>query len=120
MHVALVGNLTEGFTAYGPFKDFDEAAQWAEGRESWVMELKDPLEEKQREKAIEELEQYAKKLGVTEEDLDDAVHNSKGEEAAGIDNAGRTEQLAYLLDGFSGDLPRRVAAIKVLLEGMKR
>lgn len=41
-HIAIVGNLSEGFTAHGPFVDFDAASQWAEGKESWVMELQNP------------------------------------------------------------------------------
>lgn len=45
MTVALVGNISEGYDAVGPFTDFDEAARWAEGRESWIMNMQSPYEE---------------------------------------------------------------------------
>lgn len=32
------------------------------------------------------------------EDLDEAVHDMKGEEAAAINNSGREEQIQYLID----------------------
>lgn len=41
--VAIFGNLSEGFTAYGPFASFDAAASFSNGQdESWIMTLKDP------------------------------------------------------------------------------
>lgn len=33
---------------------------------------------------------------MTQEELDDAVHEAKAEEAAAINNAGREAQIAYL------------------------
>lgn len=33
---------------------------------------------------------------MTDEELDEAVHDAKGEEAAAINNGGRDAQLAYL------------------------
>lgn len=46
MAVALYGNVSEGFTAVGPFPDFDSAAAWCEGRplDGWVMTLTAPEE----------------------------------------------------------------------------
>ena len=38
-----------------------------------------------------------KVLALNQEDLDDEVHDSKGNEAADINNAGRVSQVAYLL-----------------------
>ena len=38
-HVVIVGNFTEGYKVYGPFSDFDEAADCAEGCDSWVTTL---------------------------------------------------------------------------------
>lgn len=125
MHIALVGNLSGGYRAFGPFSDFDAAAVWADGpdhgvgKESWIMELEDPEEEKRRVAALDELEAFAKKLGVTEEALDEEVHEAKGDEAAGIDNSGMRGQLAYLLDG-RGDLSHRVKALKLRLEALAK
>jgi len=40
-HVVLIGNLSDGFRAVGPFVEFDEAADWASNwlTDSWVMTL---------------------------------------------------------------------------------
>ena len=42
-HIVMVGNLEEGWNAYGPFDSFDDAVQWAdvENRDHafWVMKL---------------------------------------------------------------------------------
>lgn len=40
--IAMVGSLSEGFTAYGPFADFDAACKMADGDPSWIMTLEDP------------------------------------------------------------------------------
>jgi hypothetical protein len=40
--VVLVGNLSDGFTAYGPYDSFDEACAAHENEESWVMTLEEP------------------------------------------------------------------------------
>lgn len=45
MTVALVGNISDGFGAVGPFADFDEACRWADGQESWIMTMQSPYEE---------------------------------------------------------------------------
>lgn len=37
--MVLVGNLSEGFVAYGPYDSFDEACEAHDGEESWVMTL---------------------------------------------------------------------------------
>ncbi len=42
--IFLAGNVSEGFRAYGPCKDFDEAAEKFDGVEGWVMDLIDPKE----------------------------------------------------------------------------
>jgi len=44
MTVALVGNLSEGYGAVGPFADFDEACAWAEGQDSWIITMQNPNE----------------------------------------------------------------------------
>lgn len=42
--VVLVGNLSEGFRAHGPYESFDEACVVHENQESWVMTLEPSLE----------------------------------------------------------------------------
>lgn len=40
--VVMVGNLNEGYKCYGPFNNFDEAAEWSDKNttfNSWVMSL---------------------------------------------------------------------------------
>jgi len=37
--IFLKGNLTEGFDAYGPYRNFDEASAAHEFEEGWVMML---------------------------------------------------------------------------------
>ena len=44
MHVVIIGNPLEGFTVYGPFKTYDDAAAWTDDAtrshlESWIMPL---------------------------------------------------------------------------------
>lgn len=56
---------------------------------------------------VERLVELAEALGVDPSDLDDAVHELKGNEAADIDNGGLDSQIAYLL---TGDLPEGIEA----------
>jgi len=119
MHIALVGNLSEGFRVFGPFESFDAAATWADGKESWIMGLDDPEAETRREQALKTLEGYADGLGLTAEDLDEEVHDAKGDEAAKVDNSGMREQLECLLDG-PGDLSHRVTALKARLKELAK
>ncbi len=37
--VFMLGNVSEGFTAYGPYDSLDEACDTWEGAEGWAMEL---------------------------------------------------------------------------------
>jgi hypothetical protein len=37
--IALVGNVSDGFTPYGPYLDFDAAIDAMDGEECWIMEL---------------------------------------------------------------------------------
>ena len=37
--IVLVGNVSDGFTPYGPYADFDEAIAAWDGEECWIMEL---------------------------------------------------------------------------------
>lgn len=37
--VALVGNLADGFRAFGPYESFDAAANAHDGEESWIVTL---------------------------------------------------------------------------------
>ncbi len=44
MHVVLCGNPVEGFSVYGPFKTYDDAAAWTDADnhsdlETWIMPL---------------------------------------------------------------------------------
>ena len=46
MYIVMAGNLSEGFTAYGPYADFEEAAEAADAIQadlgwsnSWIMTL---------------------------------------------------------------------------------
>lgn len=41
-YIVMAGNLNEGFCAYGPYEDFDEAAEASEGAEVWIMSLGTP------------------------------------------------------------------------------
>lgn len=46
MAVALIGNLSDGYGAVGPFVDFQEAELWADGQEEvWLFTLQNPYEE---------------------------------------------------------------------------
>lgn len=45
MAVALVGSLSEGYGAVGPFTNSLEAARWAEDQEAWIMTMQSPYEE---------------------------------------------------------------------------
>lgn len=38
-YIVMSGNLNEGFTAYGPYPDFEDAASACEGAEAWIMSL---------------------------------------------------------------------------------
>ena len=44
--VVMVGNLSEGYVAFGPFASFDEATAWCDANghagDSWVLTLKKP------------------------------------------------------------------------------
>lgn len=37
--IFLAGNVSEGFTAFGPYEDFGAAADAHDGEEGWVMTL---------------------------------------------------------------------------------
>ena len=37
--IALVGNVSDGFTPYGPYPNFDVAIDAWDGEECWIMEL---------------------------------------------------------------------------------
>ena len=39
-YIALVGNLTEGYTAYGWYETFAEAAEAHDFEECWIMEVR--------------------------------------------------------------------------------
>jgi hypothetical protein len=41
-HVVISGNPTEGFTLYGPYVGFEEAADKHEGDEAWITRLHTP------------------------------------------------------------------------------
>ena len=41
-YLVMSGNLNEGFTAYGPYPDFEDAAEACEGVEAWIMSLNPP------------------------------------------------------------------------------
>lgn len=46
MAIVVSGNLSDGFTFTGPFKDFDEACEWADGEpETWVATLYPPTDD---------------------------------------------------------------------------
>ena len=45
MAVVLVGNISEGFGAVGPFANSLEAARWSEDQEAWIMTMQSPYEE---------------------------------------------------------------------------
>ena len=38
-HAVIAGNLTEGFTLYGPYVGFEDAAAASEGGEVWITRL---------------------------------------------------------------------------------
>ena len=43
MYIVLVGNITEGYKAVGPFESFDDADEYTlasgYGKDTWIMEL---------------------------------------------------------------------------------
>jgi hypothetical protein len=43
-YVVLVGNLSDGFKALGPFNSFEEACEACPGPDVWVMRLTKPAE----------------------------------------------------------------------------
>jgi hypothetical protein len=55
---------------------------------------------------------YFEGLGITSEDLDEAVHDAKGREASDINNAGVSAQLMYLIG--TRDLAASSAALAEL------
>lgn len=54
--VLVVGNLSEGFKIYGPFKDYEEAFDSAESglSNSWVMTLHKPADDSSSRKKKED------------------------------------------------------------------
>lgn len=49
-YVAVVGNLSDGFAAYGPFDTFDDAAGWADGMlDAWIMTVEPPTKQDKKE-----------------------------------------------------------------------
>ena len=42
--VAIIGNLSDGFKVVGPFENFDAAAEFAEGHQSWITQILTPEE----------------------------------------------------------------------------
>jgi len=42
--VVLLGNMSEGYRAVGPFLDRDLASAWSEGLDSWVCALENPFD----------------------------------------------------------------------------
>jgi hypothetical protein len=46
--IYLAGNISEGFRAIGPFKDFDEVCEVCDNVEGWVMELESIAKFKQK------------------------------------------------------------------------
>lgn len=44
MYVAMVGNLSGGYRAVGPFEDFEDAAQAMDFVECWIMTLESPAD----------------------------------------------------------------------------
>lgn len=57
-HIALKGNISEGFTAHGPYPSFDAACIAHEWEEVWIMEL----EPHPRELWLNNLIQFARLL----------------------------------------------------------
>lgn len=53
MFVFMLGNISEGYKAVGPFEDFDTACEWGEGYHGWIMELNHPDDDR----AIHEITQ---------------------------------------------------------------
>lgn len=74
MHVALVGNLSDGYTAYGPYSSFDVAASNTEGLQhpSWIMSLVRPiLDHDQMNAAARERRILQQALRYLQANLDD-------------------------------------------------
>lgn len=47
LRIVLRGNLSEGFRAFGPFNNFDEAAGWCDDNantlmQDWIITLEEP------------------------------------------------------------------------------
>jgi len=39
MFIVMVGNLSEGYVAYGPYATFGDAAEAHDSEECWIMEV---------------------------------------------------------------------------------
>lgn len=98
-HVALIGNLTEGFRAVGPFEDFDEAAEVTDGVDSWIMTLVLPGEFR----APEALLAYARKKNLEPEDLDELVHDAASQPASNVNNDGLEGQINFLIHAWGSE-----------------
>ena len=59
------------------------------------------MKKRAEKEVLDELERYARKLKITEEDLDPDIHDLKDEEAADINTGGLRSQLTYMLSCYS-------------------
>ncbi len=62
---------------------------------------------------LKELLRLVEAAGITEEDLDELVHDFKAEEAAEINNAGLEAQLKYILEAHCGVVEAAARAIGI-------
>jgi len=62
---------------------------------------------------LQELIRLVEAAGITEEDLDEVVHEFKAEEAAEINNAGLEAQLEYILEACGGQVKAAARAIGI-------
>lgn len=62
---------------------------------------------------LKELLRLVEAAGITEEDLDELVHELKSEEAAEINNRGLEAQLEYILEAHCGVVEAAARAIGI-------
>lgn len=89
-HVALVGNLSEGYVAFGPYENFDDAATNHPGPDVWIVEMKKP-EPARRARLLTRLKKHA-----SEEELDETIHMLVSQQASSINNGGLDAQFEYM------------------------
>jgi hypothetical protein len=89
-YAALVGNLSEGFRGYGPYKDFSEASAAHPGPDVWIVSL-EQLDVKRKAALFDRVKKHA-----SEEELDEVIHELVSQRASDVNNGGLDSQFDYM------------------------